>query len=113
MPFSYEIVIIAAMLALNAVFAAFEMALASVSQARLLVLMNQKKAGAGSAFYLKERIGSSLAAIQLGVTLTGAIAAATGGASVHEMFAPYLQQMLGISYNVSQVLAVICFRHPA
>ncbi len=69
MPYSYEILIIALMLALNAVFAAFEMALASISQARLLVLVNQKRRGASSALYLKERIGASLAAMQVGATL--------------------------------------------
>jgi len=53
------------MVGLNAVFTAFEMALASVSQARLLVLVNQKRAGAVSALFLKERIGASLAVANL------------------------------------------------
>jgi putative hemolysin len=107
MPYSYEILIIGLMLALNAVFAAFEMALASISQARLLVLVNQKRAGASSALYLKERIGASLAAAQVGVTLTGAIAAATGGAGVQETFAPRLQEIWQLSHNVAQILAVL------
>jgi putative hemolysin len=112
MQYSYEILIIGAMLALNAFFAAFEMALASISQARLLVLMNQKRAGAASALYLKERIGASLAMVQVGMTVTGAIAAATGGAGVQETIAPRLQEAWQISHSLAQTLAVICLVIP-
>src|SRR5437870_94063 len=91
MHLNYEILIITAMLILNAVFAAFEMALASISQAHLLVLVNQKKAGAASALGLKERMGASLAVIQVGMTVAGAIAAATGGVGVQEAVTPQLQ----------------------
>src|ERR1700689_3758472 len=100
------------MLALNALFAGFEMALASISQARLLVLMNQKRAGAASALYLKERIGASLAALQVGVTLTGVSAAATGGAGVQEIVTPRLQDLWHLSHTTAQVLAVICIVLP-
>ena len=108
MAYTYEILIIGLMLCLNAVFAAFEMALASVSQARLLVLVNQKRAGAASALYLKERIGASLAVAQVGMTLTGAIAAATGGAGVQERFAPHLRQIWHLSHSTAQALAIVC-----
>ncbi len=107
MAYSSEILIIGAMLALNAVFAAFEMALASISQARLVVLANQKKAGASSALALKERIGASLAVAQVGMTVTGAIAAATGGAGVQETLAPRLQELWHISHGLAQGLAVL------
>ncbi len=107
MAYSFEIMIIAAMLVFNALFAAFEMALASISQARLLVLAHQKRTGANSALYLKERIGASLAAAQIGATLTGAIAAATGGASVQESFAPKLQAMWQLSPHMAQALSVL------
>src|SRR5258706_273905 len=107
MTYTNEIMIIAAMLALNAVFAAFEMALASISQARLLVLVNQKKAGAASALGLKERIGASLAVTQVGMTVTGAIAAATGGAGVQEALAPRLEALWHISHAWAQGLAVL------
>jgi len=106
-PYTYEILIIAVMLALNAVFAAFEMALASISQARLLVLVNHKRAGAGSAFALKERIGASLAVAQVGMTVTGAIAAATGGAGVQDTIAPRIQEIWHISHALAQGLAIL------
>jgi len=95
------------MLVLNAFFAAFEIALASVSQARLLVLVNHKKAGASSALALKERIGASLAVIQVGMTVTGAIAAATSGAGVQDALAPRLQAFWQITHAQSQVLAIV------
>lgn len=107
-----ETIIIGLMLIFNAVFAAFEMALASVAQARLVVLANQKRTGASSALYLKERIGASLAVIQVGITLTGAIAAATGGAGVQEVIAPRLQAAWSISPGIAQILAVIIFVVP-
>ena len=112
MGFMSELLIIGLMLGLNAVFAAFEMAMASVSQARLLVLVNQKKAGAASALYLKERIGASLAVAQVGMTLTGAIAAATGGAGVQEAVAPRLQAAYRSLTPLAQLLAVVCFVIP-
>jgi putative hemolysin len=50
---------------------------------------------------------ASLATVQLGITLVGAIAAATGGAGVEETFVPYLQQKLGISETFSAILAIV------
>jgi len=107
MPYTFEFLIIGVMLVFNAIFTAFEMALASVSQARLLVLVDQKRAGAASALYLKERLGSSLAVAQVGITLAGAIAAATGGAGVQESIAPRLHEAWQLSHNAAQALAVI------
>ena len=99
------ILIIGLMLGSNAIFTAFEMALASVSQARLLVLKNQKRAGAASALYLKERLGASLAVAQVGITLAAALAAATGGAGVQESIAPRLRDLWQLSHHEAQALA--------
>lgn len=108
----FEAVVIGLMLVCNAVFAAFEMALASVSQARLVVLVNQKRTGASSALYLKERIGASLAVIQVGITVTGAIAAATGGAGAQDTIAPHLQAIWHIPHLSAEILSVIFFVVP-
>jgi putative hemolysin len=108
MAYSYEILIIGLMLGFNALFTAFEMALASVSQARLLVLVDQKRAGAVSALYLKERIGASLAVAQVGITLSASIAAGIGGAGFQDSIAPRLQALWPLSHSAAQVLAVIC-----
>lgn len=107
-----ELIIIAVMLLVNAVLAAYEMALASVSHSRLLSLTNQKKAGASSALYMKERIEASLAMGQVGITLVGAIAAATGGAGADQILAPMIHESLHLSMRWSAALALILFVVP-
>jgi putative hemolysin len=108
MPYSLEWIVIGLMLAFNAVFTAFEMALASVSQARLVVLVNQKRRGAASALYLKERIGASLAVAQVGITLSGSIAAGIGGAGFQEAIIPWIERLWPLSHAAAQILAVLC-----
>ena len=105
MMLGYELAVIIAMLVLNAIFAAYEMALASISRARLAVLLNDRKKGAADAAYMKDRMEASLAIVQVGITIFGFIAAATGGAGVKDEFAPYLQQ-LGLSEGWAEVLTV-------
>ncbi len=107
MNYSYEVLVIGAMLALNALLAAFEMALASISTARLQVLANHKRAGAASALYMKERFEASLAVIQIGITVAGAVAAATGGAGVQEVVAPWLKEALGFSHGLARAVAIV------
>jgi putative hemolysin len=105
--FGYELAVITLMLFFNAIFAAYEMGLASISRARLAALQNEKKRGAAEGLFMKERMEASLAVVQLGVTVVAAVAAATGGAGVQEEFAPYLQHTLGVSAMVSEVLAIV------
>ncbi len=112
MPFGYEIVIILTMLVFNAVFAAYEMALASVSRVRLAVLINEKKHGAVDAAFMKDRMEASLAVVQLGITLFGAIAAATGGAGVTHSFSPYLMDRYGFSIGLAQFLSLVALIIP-
>ena len=107
-----EAVVIVVMLAVNAVFAAYEMALASVSRVRLEVLLQTKSRGARCAAYMKDRLEGSLAVIQLGITLAGAIAAATGGATVHDLFSPWLISTFGLSGGVAEFLELVLFVIP-
>jgi len=102
----YEIFVIILMLFVNAVFAAYEMALASISRARLSTLCQQKKRGAEEAAYMKDRMEASLAVVQLGVTLAGAIAAATGGAGAQESFTPFFSK-LGIPDFYAEILSLV------
>lgn len=106
MPFGTELIIILFMLAINAVFAAYEMALASVSRSTLAALVSQKKKGAEAAAFMKDRMEASLAVVQLGITLAGAIAAATGGAGIEETLAPFLMNSFGLSHLVSELIAL-------
>src|SRR5437762_6077433 len=107
MPFAYELAVIVFMLLCNGFFAAYEIALASISRMRLVVLVNQKRKGAEEALFMKDRMEASLAVAQVGLTLAGAIAAATGGAGVTELFAPYLAHRFGWSEGASEIVAII------
>jgi putative hemolysin len=107
-----EGLIILGMLAMNAVFAAYEMALASVSRARLEALAQLNRRGAHAAVQMKGRLERSLAVVQVGITLAGAIAAATGGAGVDQYLAPALSTRLGLTDPVSEFLALSLFVIP-
>ncbi len=100
-----ELIVIAAMIALNSVFAAFEIALASVSLGRLHTLVKERRRGAASALRMKQKMEASLAVVQLGITLVGATAAATCGAGAEESIEPTLLGW-GWSARISQFLAI-------
>ncbi|MFH0985529.1 MAG: hemolysin family protein [Candidatus Omnitrophota bacterium] len=112
MTFGFELILIALMLMVNAIFASYEMALASISRARLAALCQQKKKGAEEAAFMKDRMEASLAVVQLGITFAGALAAATGGAGIQESFTPYLTDVLRIPDGIAEVVAVICLVIP-
>lgn len=100
------ILIILFMLLLNALLAAYEMALASVSRTKLSILAQEKRSGAEQALYMKDHMEGSLAVVQIGITLVGAVAAASGGAGADEMFSPVLQEWLHVSKRMADALAV-------
>jgi putative hemolysin len=105
--FIYELVVITAMLASTAVFAAYEMALASISRARLAALLNERRKGAADAVHMKDRMEASLAVVQVGITVVGAVAAATGGAGVQEQFSPVLQEQWGLSKTLADIASLV------
>lgn len=107
-----EVFIIVAMVLLNGVFAAYELALASVRPERLRALVEARRPGARAALAMKERMEASLAVIQLGITLFGAVAAAVGGASVSANLAPFLERLLGCSALTAWALALALFVLP-
>ncbi len=100
------ILIIIFMLALNALLAAYEMALASVSRTKLSILAQEKKPGAENALFMKDHMEGSLAVVQIGITLGGAVAAASGGAGADEAFSPKLQQWFALPRRLADMLAV-------
>jgi len=55
---------------------------------------------------MKDRMEASLAVVQLGITLAGAIAAATGGASAQESFTPFFTK-LGIPDFYAEILSLV------
>jgi putative hemolysin len=100
-----ELLVVVAMVFINGVFAAYEIALASVSEGRLQVLVSNGRPGAAAAMAMKQGIEKSLAVVQLGITLVGLIAGATGGASATEDLAPHFQTW-GLGKASADVLAV-------
>ena len=106
------ILTILAMLLLNGIFAAYELALASVRVDRLKILAEKHRRGAATALRMKNRMEGSLAVVQLGITLVGAIAAAAGGASIGENLAPVLQEHLQLSPGVAKFTALVCLVIP-
>jgi putative hemolysin len=101
-----EIAVMVTMIGINAVFAGYEIALASITVARLQRLATDKRAGAQVALYMKENMEASLAVVQLGITLVGAIAAAVGGAGAEENLAPAIQEALGVKQGTADVIAI-------
>ncbi len=101
-----ELLIMAAMVLFNGVFAGYEIALAAVTVARLQVLARENRAGAKAALYMKENMEASLAAVQLAITLLAAIAAAIGGVGAAESIQPFLRGRLDLSPTVAEVLAI-------
>ncbi len=112
MPFTFELVIIVLMLAISAVFVGYEMALASISRTKLAALVNLKLKGAFEAAYMKDRMEASLAVVQVGFTLFGAIAAAVGGAGSEKYFSPVIAEAFGVSAGIADILALIFFIIP-
>lgn len=105
------IAVIVVMLLLNGLFAAYELALASVRVDRLRLLAEQKRRGAAIALKMKGRMEASLAVVQLGITLVGAIAAAVGGASAEEDLTPLIEPMLarvGIGGSWASFISIAC-----
>ena len=98
-----ELAVMLVMIAFNSVFAAYEISLASIGAGRLHSFLAEKKRGAEAAVRMKENIEGSLAVVQLGITLVGVIAAATGGAGAEETFEPMLLRW-GVPESISQIL---------
>jgi putative hemolysin len=87
-----ELLIVFGMVLINALLAAYEIALASISTVRLQTLVKQQRVGATAALRMKEGIEKSLAVVQLGITLVGLTAGAAGGASAAEDIAPFFRE---------------------
>jgi putative hemolysin len=100
-----ELIVIAAMIAFNSVFAGYEIALASIGVGRLHALAHQRRRGAAAALRMKQKMEASLAVVQLGITLVGATAAATGGAGAQATIEPVLRDW-GLSSGVRQFVSI-------
>ncbi|HEU4333312.1 MAG TPA: hemolysin family protein [Candidatus Eisenbacteria bacterium] len=101
-----ELAVMAAMIGVNSLFAGYEIALASVQVSRLQRLVDENRRGAKVALFMKQNMEASLAVVQLGITLVGAVAAAVGGAGADESIAPVLMARFGASEGTAEFLAI-------
>lgn len=101
------LLIILTMLIINSVFSAYEIALTSISLGRLKLLVEENKKGAIDALAMKNRIESSLAVVQIGISLAGGIAATTGGAGAGEKISTFIQNQMNFSKSFSEVISII------
>lgn len=101
------ILIIVAGLFFNALFSAYELALASVRTERLRLLADQHRTGARSALWMKGRMELSLAVAQLGITVAMFVSAAAGGADAEKNLTNLVHD-LGIRGWFAHVLAIGC-----
>ena len=102
------IFIILLMLAANALFAGYEMALASISRTKISVLFQENHSGAAAALFMRDHLEGSLAVAQIGMTLAGAVAAALGGAWAEQFFTPFLQNTWGVPHHIAHILSIAC-----
>ncbi len=102
-----EILLILICLVLNAFLAAFEMAFVALTRSRLKELAKSGDPTAVRLAKLRQNPERTLSAIQIGITLVGALAAAIGGAQAYERLAPSLVERLHIEPITANFLSVV------
>jgi len=102
-----ELLIIFVCLFFQAFFAAFEMAFVALTRSRLKEMAKSGNATAVRLARLRQNPERTLSALQIGVTLVGALAAAVGGAQAYERLSPHLVEQLHIQTVTANFLAVV------
>ncbi|MCX6129835.1 MAG: hemolysin family protein [Proteobacteria bacterium] len=87
---AFEIVIIFALIMLNAYLALSEMAIVSSNKVRLQAMANQGKVGARIALALIDAPSDLLASVQVGITLVGVLVGAFGGSTISAKIAHWV-----------------------
>jgi putative hemolysin len=107
-----ELIIIIICLILNAFFAAFEMAFVALTRSQLKQLAKTGNPTALRLAILKQNPERTLSAIQIGITLVGALAAAIGGAQAYEKLSPYLADRFHLQNMTANVVSVFLVVFP-
>ena len=102
-----EIIAMFVCIGLNGVLALTEMAFVSVGKNRLRELAREGNRDAQRLVTLRDNPERTLSILQIGITLLGAVAAATGGVSIEEALSPYLESTLGLGESGAEVLGII------
>ena len=102
-----EVAIISVCLFLNAILAAYEMAFVSVPRPELRKIARSGNKYAKTLLSLRDSPERTLAIIQIGITMLGAIAAAVGGAGASDFIEPYLREKFGFPELLAESIGVI------
>ena len=100
------ILLIAALVVLNAFFAAAEMSLVSVRRTRIKQLVEEGNAKARTVLSLLERPTNFMATVQLGLTVVGFLASAFAAVSIAEPTSSWLIS-IGLPAHTAKPLAVV------
>ena len=95
-----QIAIVVLCLFINALIAGAEMAFVTVNRPSLRELVRQGHRRAETLLRLRERPERTLAVMQIGITLVGALAGAVGGAGAEEQLSPVMEK-LGLNENTA------------
>lgn len=105
-----ESLIILALVLLNGVLSASEIAIVSSRKARLQVLADRKNATAKQVLKLKDAPNQFLSTVQIGITLIGILTGIFGGATIAQRLNIYLSEVRwldGYSSQISVLIVVI------
>lgn len=105
-----ESLIILALILLNGIFSASEIAILSSRKARLQVLVDRKNAAAKQVLKLKDSPNQFLSTVQIGITLIGILTGIFGGATIAQRLDVFLSEitwMDGYSSQISVLIVVI------
>lgn len=103
-----ELIVIFALLLVNAFFALSEMAIVSASKPLLRQMAKQGNRRAERALQLADDPGKFLSTVQVGITLVGTLAGAYGGATIADKLAPTLDAIAWINpYGPTVALVLV------
>ncbi|SKB37419.1 putative hemolysin [Parapedobacter luteus] len=102
-----ESLIILALILLNGVFSASEIAIVSSRKARLQVLADKKSAAAKQVLKLKDSPNRFLSTVQIGITLIGILTGIFGGATIAQRLDVYLSEISWLSGYSAQLSVLI------
>lgn len=102
-----ELLIVFALIVVNAVFSGAEIAVVALRKARIQELAEKGRGSAHAVLRLREQPETFLATVQVGITVVGATAAAFGGSSLAERLEPYLAMNAWLAQHAEGVALAI------
>ncbi len=101
-----DVLLVLVLILVSGVFVAAEMSLVSLRESQIKQMAHHGRRGQAVA-RLNENPNRFLSAVQIGVTLTGFLSAAFGGATLEESVSPILVARFGLSESVAGTVSLI------